>query len=70
MNIQLASKKSKSEFTHNVKWVAIGQTVARTAQILITLLFVYLLVPSAWNELAVALSLFLVGVTVGFDVGF
>ena len=48
-----------------MKWVAIGQTVARTAQILITLLFVYLLVPSAWNELAVALSLFLVGVTVG-----
>jgi O-antigen/teichoic acid export membrane protein len=65
LNIQLASKKSKSEFTHNVKWVAIGQTVARTAQILVTLLFVYLLVPSAWNELAVALSLFLVGVTVG-----
>ena len=48
-----------------MKWVAIGQTVARTAQILITLLFVYLLVPSAWNEIAVALSLFLVGVTVG-----
>lgn len=65
MNTQLASKKLKSEFIQNVKWIAVGQTVARTAQILVTLLFVYLLVPSAWNELAVALSLYLVGVTVG-----
>jgi len=52
-------------FSHSVGWVAVGQAAVRSVQIIVTLLFVYILRTSAWNEIAIALSIYLAGVTVG-----
>jgi len=52
-------------FSHSVGWVAVGQAAVRSVQIIVTLLFVYILRTSEWNEIAIALSIYLAGVTVG-----
>ena len=48
-----------------IGWLTLGEGVARTGQVLSAILLVRFLAPSAWNVIALGLSVYLVAVTVG-----
>ena len=48
-----------------IGWLTLGEGVARTGQVLSAILLVRFLAPSAWNVIALGLSVYLVAVTIG-----
>ena len=48
-----------------IGWLTLGEGVARTGQVVSAILLVKFLAPSAWNVIALALSVYLVAVTIG-----
>lgn len=51
--------------TRDISWLACGQTAVRGAQITVALGLVHVLPSAEWNALALAMSVYFVGVTVG-----
>jgi O-antigen/teichoic acid export membrane protein len=47
------------------RWLVMGQSVIRTSQIAIAVLLVKFLIPSEWNSIALALTIYLAAVTIG-----
>ena len=51
--------------TRSIGWLALGQSAVRGAQVVVALVLVHLMPGKEWNSLALALSVYFVGVTVG-----
>jgi O-antigen/teichoic acid export membrane protein len=49
----------------DISWLACGQTAVRGAQVTVALVLIHLLPSAEWNALALAMSVYFVGVTVG-----
>ncbi|MEY2626995.1 MAG: hypothetical protein RJB08_754 [Actinomycetota bacterium] len=48
-----------------IGWLAVGQSAVRGAQVIAVLALVHVINPSEWNTLALAFSIYFVGITVG-----
>ena len=65
MSIAVMQTENAVPLWRRIGWLTLGEGVARTGQVLSAILLVRFLVPSAWNVIALGLSVYLVAVTIG-----
>ena len=65
MSVAEAQTDNAVPLWRRIGWLTLGEGVARTGQVLSAILLVRFLAPSAWNVIALGLSVYLVAVTVG-----
>ena len=65
MSVAVAQVENAVPLWRRIGWLTLGEGVARTGQVLSAILLVRLLAPSAWNIIALGLSVYLVAVTIG-----
>lgn len=65
MNVAIAQVENAVPLWRRIGWLTLGEGVARTGQVLSAILLVRFLAPSAWNIIALGLSVYLVAVTIG-----
>ena len=65
MSVAVAQVENAVPLWRRIGWLTLGEGVARTGQVLSAILLVRFLAPSAWNIIALGLSVYLVAVTIG-----
>lgn len=65
MSVAVAPIENTVPLWRRIGWLTLGEGVARTGQVLTAILLVRFLAPSAWNVIALGLSVYLVAVTIG-----
>ena len=65
MSVAIAQVENAVPLWQRIGWLTLGEGVARTGQVLSAILLVRFLAPSAWNIIALGLSVYLVAVTIG-----
>ena len=65
MSVAVAQVENVVPLWRRIGWLTLGEGVARTGQVLSAILLVRFLAPSAWNIIALGLSVYLVAVTIG-----
>ena len=65
MSVAVAQVENAVPLWRRIGWLTFGEGVARTGQVLSAILLVRFLAPSAWNIIALGLSVYLVAVTIG-----
>ena len=65
MSVAVAQVENAMPLWRRIGWLTLGEGVARTGQVLSAILLVRFLAPSAWNIIALGLSVYLVAVTIG-----
>ena len=65
MSAAVAQVENAVPLWRRIGWLTFGEGVARTGQVLSAILLVRFLAPSAWNIIALGLSVYLVAVTIG-----
>ncbi len=65
MSVVVAQVENAVPLWRRIGWLTLGEGVARTGQVLSAILLVRFLAPSAWNIIALGLSVYLVAVTIG-----
>ena len=65
MSIDVVQTENTVPLWRRIGWLTFGEGIARTGQVLSAILLVRILAPSAWNVIALALSVYLVAVTIG-----
>lgn len=65
MSIAVVQNENAVPLWRRIGWLTLGEGVARTGQVVSAILLVRFLAPSAWNVIALGLSVYLVAVTVG-----
>jgi O-antigen/teichoic acid export membrane protein len=65
MSIAVVQNENAVPLWRRIGWLTLGEGVARTGQVVSAILLVRFLAPSAWNVIALGLSVYLVAVTIG-----
>ena len=65
MSVAVMQTENAVPLWRRIGWLTLGEGVARTGQVVSAILLVKFLAPSAWNVIALALSVYLVAVTIG-----
>ena len=65
MSVAVAQVENAVPLWRRIGWLTLGEGVARTGQVLSAILLVRFLAPSAWDIIALGLSVYLVAVTIG-----
>lgn len=65
MNMTVVRDENEVPLWRRIGWLTLGEGVARTGQVLSAIFLVRFLAPSAWNVIALGLSVYLVAVTIG-----
>jgi O-antigen/teichoic acid export membrane protein len=65
MSVAVMQTENAVPLWRRIGWLTLGEGVARTGQVVSAILLVRFLAPSAWNVIALALSVYLVAVTIG-----
>jgi len=65
MSLEVVHSESSAPLWRRIGWLTFGEGIARTGQVLSAILLVRILAPSAWNVIALGLSVYLVAVTIG-----
>jgi len=65
MSIAVVQNENVVPLWRRIGWLTLGEGVARTGQVVSAILLVRFLAPSAWNVIALGLSVYLVAVTIG-----
>ena len=65
MNMTVVREENAVPLWRRIGWLTLGEGVARTGQVVSAILLVRFLAPSAWNVIALGLSVYLVAVTIG-----
>jgi O-antigen/teichoic acid export membrane protein len=65
MSVAVVQVENAVPLWRRIGWLTLGEGVARTGQVLSAILLVRFLAPSAWNVIALGLSVYLVAVTIG-----
>ncbi|MBJ7491414.1 MAG: hypothetical protein JHC59_08765, partial [Ilumatobacteraceae bacterium] len=65
MSVAVVQSENAVPLWRRIGWLTLGEGVARTGQVLSAILLVRFLAPSAWNVIALGLSVYLVAVTIG-----
>ena len=52
-------------FWRRVGWITAGQTMEKAAQLLVVVLLVRVIAPAEWNVVALALTAYYAGITIG-----
>ena len=65
MSVAVMQTENAVPLWRRIGWLTLGEGVARTGQVVSAILLVRFLAPSAWNVIALGLSVYLVAVTIG-----
>ena len=65
MSVAVVQTENAVPLWRRIGWLTLGEGVARTGQVVSAILLVRFLAPSAWNVIALGLSVYLVAVTIG-----
>ena len=65
MSVAVVQVENAVPLWRRIGWLTLGEGIARTGQVLSAILLVRFLAPSAWNVIALGLSVYLVALTIG-----